>query len=301
MAVVSFGPDELEPGRGSARLTGMKNVLVFILMVLSCGCSSEVEPDRAQPPTTAATWAATTAPSGGLAIESIGPLTTTVVGSPPIVVSETGSEPVPLPVLGSNVWLIGDWGQPDLVVRTDGAGTIVETLWEEDLEVVGSLDAGHALVCDDIDLDGEVDLVDLRFSFVGDLRNVYQESRSVDGQVISEVSRSVDGTSVPDEVHEICGQTSAGPYIRLTARQWGAALRLAGFTEIAGDHAIDPVWEAGATWAGVEYWGLNLYQGDFRPEPDEGTVLTECDLGGIEHPQDLPSDARSALFDVSGC
>lgn len=254
----------------------MRYIQFFFLMALLSGCAS----------------AATNNSSVSTAGQA---------GVPPTAGSVTSSEPVPLPELGADVWLIEDWMKPDVVVRTDDAGAIRETIWEQDLEVVGSFDAGHTLVCDDVDLDGEVDLVDLRFGFDGTLKNTYVESRSVGGEAISETTRPVDGTSVPAEVHQICGRPSVGPQYRLTVLQWNAALDEAGFTDIAGDHAIDPVWEAGANWNGVEYWPLNLYQGEFRPESSDETVLIACELGAIEIPDNLPEDARSALMTVSGC
>ena len=49
------------------------------------------------------------------------------------------------------------------------------------------------------------------------------------------------------------------------------------------------------------HWPLNLYQGDFRPEPRDETELLECDLGAIEIPSNLPDNARTELLEVSGC
>ncbi len=277
----------------------MRLFCLLLLVAVASSCSGESAPDAA-PLVTAADAASTTVES----MPTSSPSTMSNPGenaTPPSVKSSSASDPVPLPQLGPNHWLVQDWDGPDIVVRTDKAGIIRETVWQQDADVVGSFDAGHTLVCVDADEDGLTDLVDVRYAFEGPLRNMYRETRSIDGNVIAETIEPVDGTTVPSVLHQICSEPSTGPIVRVTAMQWAAALGQAGFTEIAGDHAIDPVWEAAAVWDGVEYWPLNLYQGEFRPEPSDEAELLACDLGAIEIPRNLPADARMALLHISGC
>jgi len=272
----------------------------WLLIILLSGCSA-AEPVTDRPTTTIRPDSATAQSVTGSARSVQTTTTSAELVRTPTTQYASASAPVPLPQLGPNHWLIQDWEHPDVIVHIDAAGSIENTLWEQDTGVINSFDSGHTVDCLDVDGDGSLDLVDVRFQFEGDLRNNYHEIRSFGGDVVSDTVRPVDGARVPDAIHEICGELTAGPFFRLTAMQWGPALTQAGFTDISGDHAIDPVWEAGAFWNGVEYWPLNLYQGDFRPEPNNQTELIECDLGGIEIPLTLPDDAQHALAEMSGC
>ncbi len=220
---------------------------------------------------------------------------------PPAVDPTDTAEPFQLTDLGERVWLIQGWERASEIVRTDTDGVIVETLWSQDIDLVQSFLDGHTVVCDDHDGDGETDLIDVRFSFEEPLKRTLVEVWTIDGDVVNQTSRMVDGANVPSVIYEVCGQLSMGPFRRLTAMQWGAALDQAGFTDIAGDHAIDPVWEAGAKWNGTEYWPLNLFQGDVRPETADGAEVIECEIGAIMISRDLPTDARQSLISVAGC
>ncbi len=235
--------------------------------------------------------------------------TPTTVGTPirppepaptPPTTSTGGLTPVQLPELGPDVWLLAAPETPDRVVRADPTtGAITEQLWQQAPELTGHTNRGHTLVCRDIDNNGTTEMVDLYYSFDGDLYDTYHETLEHDGTTLSDTTRPIDGTTVPQEINQICGHTT-GPFIRLTALQLSALLKRAGFTDIAGDHAIDPTWAASGTWDGIEYWPLNLYQGDFRPESTTHELL-ECRIGLLEITRDLPTEARTRLIETADC
>jgi len=207
---------------------------------------------------------------------------------------------VQLPQLSNDAWLVG--GQPDplRVVRTDEVGNITEELWAEDPRLAGSDRDGHTLWCSDIDGDGEVDLVDVYYAFEDPLRQLYSETLIYDGETISESSRLISGASLPVGLYEFCGEPS-GHTVRVTKMQLTAVLELAGFTNVVGDRAIDPTWSAAATWNGAEYFPINLYQGQFRPDPSAATELLSCGVGALVLPLDLPAEARAQLVEIADC
>jgi len=207
---------------------------------------------------------------------------------------------VQLPQLSNDAWLVG--GQPDplRVVRTDEMGNIIEELWAEDPRLAGSDREGHTLWCTDFDGDGEVDLVDVYYAFEDPLRQLYSETLIYNGETISESSRLVNGASLPVGLYEFCGEPS-GHTVRVTKMQLAAVLELAGFTNVVGDHATDPTWSAAATWNGVEYFPINLYQGQFRPDPSAATELLSCSVGALVLPLDLPAEARGQLVEIADC
>ncbi|NNF53104.1 MAG: hypothetical protein HKN03_01545 [Acidimicrobiales bacterium] len=87
----------------------------------------------------------------------------------------------------------------------------------------------------------------------------------------------------------------------MTSLQLSRALMLAGFVDIEGEVALDPVVTVGASWGGIQYAPITLNQGtetiDFSTEID----ALECDIGVLGVPKDLPSTARSQLAEVAGC
>ena len=207
---------------------------------------------------------------------------------------------VPLPILGADVWLIGGWPAPIRVVRTAETGDISHELWVQDERFIGTVETGHRIVCRDLDGDGNVELVDLFYAFEGQLRDTYRETLIFEGSTLSDATRPVDGTSVPPEINEYCGEP-VGPFTRVAMMQLGAVLSAAGFTDIGGDHAIDPTWEGGASWQGVEFWPLSIYQGDFRPKPTSSAETVECAIGVLQVSRDLPAEARANLLRLAGC
>ncbi len=233
------------------------------------------------------------------------PPTTTVASStispvealPPTTTSRGQSEPIGLEALGPNVWWIAGYDTPDQVVEVDPVtGEILRTVWKE-VSSEGP-ESGRTLACREVS--GAVQAVELVWSIDGPMREIYNERVELNGEVIARRSIDVDGTSLPVEVNEVCGHPRS-PTVRVTALQLLAVLSRAGLTDIEGDHAIDPVWEATAWWDGIRYWPLGLFQGDFRPTVRPGTELLECRMGGLELSTDLPADARSRLVDLAGC
>lgn len=222
------------------------------------------------------------------------------VDDPPDVTpltAETEAVPVRLPLAGENMWWIDRHDGPGRVVEADPeTGAITREIWIESM--IDSDSSGDTLICADPERPGE--LVTLSWEFRGPTKEILHQRREVDGTLIDETEAAVDGTSVPAELQLICGEPRLPP-LRVTALQLSALLDIAGFTNITGDHAIDPTWAAAATWNGTEYWPINLYQGDFRPVPDDETELLECRLGALEVTTSLPSDARSALIQNAGC
>ncbi len=220
-----------------------------------------------------------------------------VAAKPPTTTSESSLTPVQLVALGPNVWWIADHGAPDEVVEADPVtGEVSRRIWTERPNTDPA--SGATLACRQVD--GSVQPVVLSWSFSGPMRETYNERIELNGEVISQRSIDVDGTSLPSEVNEVCGQQRF-PRVLVTPLQLSALLSEAGFTDIAGDHAIDPVLEALATWDGTKYWPLNLFQGDFRPQARPETELLECRMGGLEISVELPTDARSRLVELAGC
>ncbi len=287
----------------SARISLTSLAAVTVIVGAMSGCtSSGLSEAGTTPPvgagegpsstTTTATVATTTtktATSRDLApVETVRPPTTT---------SESQWEPVELAVLGPGFWWIADHGGPDQVVKADLAtGEVIRIVWTEPMD--GGHASGATLACREID--GTVQPVELFWSLDGPMRETYNERIELNGDVIGQRTMNVDGTSLPHEVNEVCGQPRF-PVVWVTVLQLSALLSEAGFTDIAGDHAVDPVWEANASWDGREYWPLNLFQGDFRPPARPETELLECRMGGLEITTDLPTDARSRLVDLAGC
>ncbi len=210
---------------------------------------------------------------------------------------EQHNEPVQLEAIGDNVWWLSRFDGPGRVVEADrGSGEIIREIWVETL-TDGFL-SGNTLVCDNSE--AEVQLISLYWEFRGPTNETLYLRHTLDGELLGEREVVVDGASSPEDIHRVCGAFRF-PFIRITALQLGALLNVAGFSDIGGDHAIDPVWEASGKWEGTEYWPINLYQGDFRPDPNQHTELLECRMGGLELTTDLPANARTALSRTAGC
>ena len=177
---------------------------------------------------------------------------------PPTTTSESQWEPVELAVSGRGFWWIADHGGPDQVVKADLAtGEVIRIVWTEPMD--GGHASGATLACREID--GTVQPVELFWSLDGPMRETYNERIELNGDVIGQRTMNVDGTSLPHEVNEVCGQPRF-PVVWVTVLQLSALLSEAGFTDIAGDHAVDPVWEANASWDGREYRPLSTYSRD---------------------------------------
>ncbi len=272
--------------------------MIGALALLLLGCSAN-DPTVAITEGTAATGTApgTTTTAVAVSGETVAAAVPTSVrpgSSAPVPASPTAGEPVRLPPLGDDAWWIPDVERPDEVVRTDASGSVMAVLWTQRSVERGF--AGSTMVCQEVD--GVVRPVDLIWSFEGPLRDTYEERREFEGRVLSERSMAVDGTNLPPEVNQVCGEGLLR--VLVTPMQLTALLTLAGFTDIEGDHAIDPTWAALATWQGVAY-PFFVSQGDFVPDPDPASELLECSIGRLRVAADLPAPARERLAGLADC